>query len=90
MVCSTIAFSKAPPPVNFPFRWMTPISNHYGSFFCTGTKAANCGLRGWFGGADFSVPTGIIVAALVYFVLEKVTGNVARQVAKQQELEPTS
>jgi hypothetical protein len=30
------------------------------------------------------------VAALVYFGLEKVTGKVARQVAKQQELEPTS
>src|SRR5665213_1813507 len=90
MVCSTIAFSKAPPPVNFPLHWMTPISNHYGAFFCTGTKAAACGLRGWFGGADFSVPTGIIVAALVYFILEKITGNVARQVAKQQELEPTS
>ena len=90
MVCSTIAFSKASPPVNFPFHWMTPISNHYGAFFCTGTKAAGCGLRGWLGGADFSVPTGIIVAALVYFVLEKVTGNVTRQVAKQQELEPTS
>jgi len=27
---------------------------------------------------------------LVYFALEKVTGNVGRQVAKQQELEPTS
>jgi len=35
------------------------------------------------------LPTGIIVAALVYFVLEKVTGNVSRQVTKQQELEPT-
>ncbi len=89
MVCSTIAFSKAPPPVNFPFHWMTPISNHYGGA-CAGNLVHNVCSAGWYGGADFSVPTGIIVAALVYFVLEKVTGNVARQVAKQQELEPTS
>ncbi len=34
MVCSTIAFSKAPPPVNFPFHWMTPFSNHYGGALC--------------------------------------------------------
>ena len=67
---------------------MTPISNHYGAFFCSGTTAANCGTAGWFGGADFSVPTGVIIAGLVYFVLEKLTGNVARQVAKQKELEP--
>jgi hypothetical protein len=69
---------------------MTPISNHYGALFCNGTASANCapGPAGWFGGADFSVPTGIIIAALVYFVLEKLTGNVAGQVTKQKELEP--
>jgi cytosine/uracil/thiamine/allantoin permease len=89
MVCATIAFSKAPPPVNFPFHWMTPISNHYGGA-CAGNLVHNVCTAGWYGGADFSVPTGIIVAALVYFVLEKVTGNVSRQVAKQQQLEPTS
>lgn len=88
VVCATLAFSKAPPPVSFPFHWMTPISNHYGAFFCNGTASANCGPAGWFGGADFSVPTGIIIAALVYFVLEKLTGNVAGQVTKQKELEP--
>jgi purine-cytosine permease-like protein len=89
VVTATLAFSKAPPPVNFPYHWMTPISNHYGAFFCAGTKAAACGPTGWFGGADFSVPTGVIVAGLVSFVLEKVTGNVAKQVARQKELEPT-
>jgi NCS1 family nucleobase:cation symporter-1 len=88
MVCSTIAFSKAPPPVNFPFHWMTPISNHYGGA-CAGNLVHAVCTAGWYGGADFSVPAGIIVAALVYFVLEKVTGNVARQVTKQRELEPT-
>ncbi len=40
-------------------------------------------------GADFSVPAGILIAALVYFVLEKITGNVSKQVARQKELEPT-
>jgi hypothetical protein len=89
MVCATIAFSKAPPPVNFPFHWMTPISNHYGGA-CAGNLVHGVCTAGWYGGADFSVPTGIIVAALVYFGLEKITGNVAGQVAKQQELEPTS
>jgi hypothetical protein len=66
---------------------MTPISNHYGAFFCSGTTAANCGTAGWFGGADFSVPTGVIIAGLIYFFLEKLTGNVARQVTRQKELE---
>ena len=89
LVCATLAFSKAPPPVNFPFHWMTPISNHYGGS-CASSLVHGVCTAGWYGGADFSVPTGIIVAALVYFVLEKVTGNVARQVAKQQELEPTN
>jgi NCS1 family nucleobase:cation symporter-1 len=88
LVTATIAFSKAPPPVNLPFHWMTPISNHFGAFYCTGTKAAACGPPGWFGGADFSVPAGIIIAGLVYFVLERATGNVARQVTRQKELEP--
>ena len=67
---------------------MTPISNHFNAFYCAGTKAAACGPAGWFGGADFSVPTGIIIAALVYFLLEKATGNVAQQVKRQKELEP--
>jgi hypothetical protein len=34
------------------------------------------------------VPTGVIIAGLVYFILEKLTGNVARQVVQQKELEP--
>jgi len=54
MVCSTIAFSKAPPPVNFPFHWMTPISNHYGGA-CAGNLVHNVCSAGWYGGADFSV-----------------------------------
>jgi purine-cytosine permease-like protein len=91
MVSATIAFSKAPPPVNFPFHWMTPISNHYGGACAAAVNhVSGACTAGWYGGADFSVPTGIIVAALVYFVLERVTGNVSRQVTKQQELEPTS
>ena len=89
VVTATLAFSKAPPPVSFPFHWMTPISNHYNAFYCAGTAKANCGPAGWFGGADFSVPTGIIVAGLVYFALEKLTGNVERQVKRQKELEPS-
>jgi purine-cytosine permease-like protein len=89
VVTATLAFSKAPPPVGFPFHWMTPISNHFNAFYCAGTKVADCGPAGWFGGADFSVPTGIIVAGLIYFLLEKATGNVAKQVKRQKELEPT-
>ncbi len=88
LVLATTAYSKAPPPVNFPLHWMTPFSNHYGAFFCNGTAAANCGPAGWFGGADMSVFFGIFSAALVYFVLEKITGTVARQVQRQKELEP--
>ena len=87
LVCSTIAFSKAPPPVNFPFHWMTPISNHYGGA-CAGNLVHGACTAGWYGGADFSVPTGIIIAGLLYFILEKATGNVKKQVARQHELEP--
>jgi hypothetical protein len=87
MVCATLAFSKAPPPVNLPFHWMTPISNHFGSSCAANLVHGVCS-AGWYGGADFSVPTGVILAGLVYFILEKATGNVARQVARQKELEP--
>jgi len=88
MVCSTIAFSKAPPPVNFPFHWMTPISNHYGGA-CAGNLVHNVCSAGWYGGADFSVPTGIIVAALVYFVLERSLATWADR-SRSTRLEPTS
>jgi purine-cytosine permease-like protein len=86
LVCATLCFSKAPPPVNFPFHWMTPVSNHYGGA-CAGNLVHSVCTAGWYGGADFSVPTGIIVAGLLYFVLEKATGNVAKQVKRQKELE---
>jgi len=88
LVASTMAFSKAPPPSNFPFHWMTPISNHYGAFYCDGSSSAHCGVAGWFGGADFSIFLGMGVGAGVYVILEKLTGYVARQVATQRELEP--
>ena len=87
LVTATIAYSKAPPPVNFPFHWMTPISNHFGGA-CSATPVHGVCTAGWYGGADFSVPTGIILAGLVYFLLERATGNVARQVTRQKELEP--
>jgi len=86
VVGATICFSKAPPPVNFPFHWMTPISNHFGSA-CAGTPVKGVCNAGWLGGADFSVPVGIILGALVYFILEKMNGNVAAQVERQNELE---
>jgi nucleobase:cation symporter-1, NCS1 family len=82
LVGATTAYSKAPPPANFPFHWMTPISNHYGAFYCTGTSAANCGPAGWFGGADFSIFIGIGLASLIYLGLEVATGYVRRQTAK--------
>ncbi|MDH2903002.1 MAG: cytosine permease [Actinomycetota bacterium] len=86
LILATTGYSKAPPPVNFPLHWMTPFSNHFGAFYCDGSVKANCGPAGWFGGADMSVFFGILSAALIYFVLEKLTGNVARQVARQREL----
>ena len=88
LVCATLAFSKAPPPVNFPYHWMTPVSNHYGGA-CAGSLVHSVCTAGWYGGADFSIEAGIVIAAVVYFVLEKVTGNVARQVKRQKELEPS-
>jgi NCS1 family nucleobase:cation symporter-1 len=88
LVTATLAYSKAPPPINFPYHWMTPISNHYGGA-CAGNLVNGVCKAGWYGGADFSIPTGIIVAGVVYFVLEKMTGNVAKQVKRQKELEPS-
>ncbi len=87
LVCATLCFSKAPPPVNFPFHWMTPVSNHYGGA-CAGSLVHGVCTAGWYGGADFSIEAGIVVAAVVYFVLETMTGRLARQVARQRELEP--
>ena len=87
LVASTIAYSKAPPPVNFPFHWMTPVSNHFGGS-CAGPLTHGACTAGWYGGADFSIPLGILVAAILYFLLEKVTGYVGMQVARQKELEP--
>ena len=71
LVAATTCFSKAPPPVNFPFRWMTPISNHFGATYCPGTAVAKCGSAGWFGGADFSAPVGLAVGALAYVLLAR-------------------
>jgi purine-cytosine permease-like protein len=71
LVSATVCFSKAPPPVNFPFHWMTPVSNAFGSFYCSGTAAAHCGPAGWFGGADFSAPVGIVVAGSLYYGLTR-------------------
>jgi NCS1 family nucleobase:cation symporter-1 len=88
LVSATVAFSKAPPPVNFPFHWMTPVSNHYGASCAANLVHGTC-TAGWFGGADFSVFAGVIISGLVYFVLEKATGYVAKQVEQQKELEPT-
>jgi cytosine/uracil/thiamine/allantoin permease len=79
LVLATTAYSKAPPPVNFPLHWMTPFSNHFGAFYCNGTTAAACGPAGWFGGADMSIFFGIISAALVYWVLDRLTGRTKRQ-----------
>jgi len=87
LVGATTAFSKAPPPVNFPFHALTPISNHFGGA-CAGKLVNGACTAGWYGGADFSIPIGIILAAFIYFVLERLTGNVKGQVARQRELEP--
>jgi hypothetical protein len=82
VIAATTAFSKAPPPVNFPLHWMTPFSNAHGAFYCDGSAKAACGPAGWFGGADLSIFFGIITAGVLYFVLEKITGTVAKQNAK--------
>ncbi len=87
LVGATLAYSKAPPPVNFPFHWMTPVSNHFGGA-CAGNLVNGVCKAGWYGGADFSIPTGIILAAIAYLVLDQITGTVKRQVARQRELEP--
>jgi len=83
MVASIIGFSKAPPPVNFPFHWMTPLSNHFGAV-CAGQVSEGACPAGWYGGADFSLLTGSIVAAVVYLGLEAMTGTVRAQRQRQR------
>ncbi len=87
LVGATTAYSKAPPPVNFPFHWMTPISNHYGGA-CAGNLVKGVCTAGWYGGADFSIWIGVVLAGGLYFILEKIRPHVATQVARQKELEP--
>ncbi len=89
MVSATICFSKAPPPVTFPFHWMTPVSNHFGASCATSLTNGVC-TSGWYGGADFSVFAGVLLSALTYFLLEKRSGHIAKQVLKQKELEPAT
>ena len=89
IVTATLAYSKAPPPVNFPFHWMTPVSNHYGGA-CAGALAHGVCTAGWYGGADFSIEVGIVVSGVLYYVLEKFSGNVRRQTVRQRELEAVS
>ncbi len=84
----TMCFSKAPPPSNFPFHSMTPCRTTSAEpapgSWPTGTCTA-----GWYGGADFSVPAGIILSGLIYFLLDLATGYTKRQVQEGNvELEP--
>ncbi len=83
VVAATTAFSKAPPPVNFPLHWMTPFSNHFGAFYCDGSTAAGCGQAGWIGGADLSIFFGMGAAGIMYLVLELATGYVREQSSRQ-------
>jgi purine-cytosine permease-like protein len=87
MVASTMAFSKAPPPVNFPFHFMTPISNHYGAS-CAASLVHGVCKAGWYGGADFSVFIGIFGAAILYFLLERLNRYVSTQMNGRRETSP--
>ena len=89
VLSATVCFSKAPPPVTFPFHWMTPISNHFAAS-CAGQPVNGVCTSGWYGGADFSVFAGVLLSALVYFVLEKRSGQITRQVQKQEGHESAS
>jgi purine-cytosine permease-like protein len=75
VVLATMAYSKAPPPMNFPFHWMTPISNHFGSSY-------DSALHGWWGGADFSIPLGIGGSAAVYWLLDRCTRTISKQTSR--------
>jgi len=77
LISATLAFSKAPPPINFPLHWMTPISNALGGS-CATFGQEPC-TSGFYGGADFSIPLGIVVGGLVYFMAEQVTGTLKQQ-----------
>jgi purine-cytosine permease-like protein len=87
LVCATLAFSKAPPPINFPLHWMTPLSNALGGS-CATFGQDPC-TSGYYGGADFSVPLGMVVGALVYLVAELVTSTVKRQRSRASAPLPT-
>ena len=89
LVLALSAFSKAPPPVSFPFHWMTPVSNHFGGTCAADLVHGTC-QAGWYGGADFSIFFGIFGAGVLYAVLELFTKTVQRQTERQRALEPQS
>jgi hypothetical protein len=61
---------------------MTPLSNALGGS-CATYGQDPC-TSGYYGGADFSIPLGIIVAGVVYYLAERVTGTVKRQRSAEQ------
>lgn len=70
MSLSLAAYAKPFGPVNFPTKWMSPLSGHFGWYEDAGQ---------WGGLVDFSIPLGFFAAGLLYFWLDRDAGYIAAQ-----------
>lgn len=70
MALALAAYAKPFGAVNFPMKWMSPISGHFGWYEESGM---------WGGLVDFSIPLGFLSAALTYYFLDRDSGYIAAQ-----------
>ena len=75
MALALAAYAKPFGAVNFPTRWMSPLSGHFGWYEEAGQ---------WGGLVDFSIPLGFVAAALTYWLLDRDSGYIAAQETRQR------
>ena len=75
MSLALAAYAKPLGSVNFPTKWMSPLTGHFGWYETTSGQ--------WGGLVDFSIPLGFVSAALVYFLLDRDSGYIQAQESGQ-------
>ena len=70
MALALAAYAKPFGVVNFPTRWMSPLSGHFGWYEEAGQ---------WGGLVDLSIPLGFVAAAVTYWFLDRDSGYIASQ-----------
>lgn len=64
------AYAKPFGAVNFPTKWMSPLSGHFGWYEESGQ---------WGGLVDLSIPLGFFAAAITYWFFDRDSGYIAAQ-----------